>query len=465
MILVSQSPLVCPMEIMIVVILLIILFYLIVNSMKFQRFLTDFLAGLTVSFAALSLWAAFWLQSGRGIFAGMLAAAIIPIITSIFGGTKIQASGPTAPMTTITALVVAYGFEHYASGHGISAEHFVSLVCLLSWVIMIVMWIFRIGTLIRYIPNLVIVWFMNGISLLIWWDQIKKLFGFAGQKILSGSLFVNVSIALITLILLFILPRLIKKLPRNDTIRSMIPATLLIILVLSLVHSWLWLWGETVTMGQSINSLNDLITYMVSYIPSFWEITTEHIMAALPFALQLSLLWYLDSLLTSLVIDKMTNTETKKNKELIAQWFANGLVGMIWGIPGAQATIRSVLLIKEKAQTRRAGIFVGICTLIMVFALQGLMKYIALSIFVWVLIKAGWDVFEKDFFISAWKDKIYKNYQGIIQLFFVVYTTLITVFFDLNIAVISWTIVFLVGQKYRGFKDLGHQEDDLKEED
>jgi len=78
---------------------------------------------------------------------------------------------------------------------------------------------------------------MNGISLLIWWDQIKKLFGFAGQKVLSGSLTLNVCMALITLVLLFILPRLIKKLPRNDTIRSMIPATLLIILVLSLVHA------------------------------------------------------------------------------------------------------------------------------------------------------------------------------------------------------------------------------------
>lgn len=433
--------------------------------MKLQRFLTDFLAGLTVSFAALSLWAAFWLQSWRGIFAGMLAAAIIPIITSLLGGTKIQASWPTAPMTTVTALIVAYGFDHYASGHGLSPEHFVSLVCLLSWVVMIIMWILRIGTLIRYIPNLVVIGFMNGISVLIRWDQIKKLFGFAGQKILSGSLMLNVFIALVTLILLFLLPRLIKKLPLNDMIRSMIPATLVIIVVLSLIHAGLWLDWETVTMGESINSISALMSYMTSYIPDFSQITIVHVMDALPFALQLALLWYLDSLLTSLVIDKMTNSKTKKNKELIAQWFANGLVGIIWGIPWAQATIRSVLLIKEKAETRLAGVFVGICTLIMIFALQGLMKYIALSIFVGILIKAGRDVFEKDFFITAWKEKLYNNYHGIVQLCFVVYTTLITVFFDLNIAVISWTILFLIGKKYRSFKDLWDQEDDLVNED
>ena len=433
--------------------------------MKFQKFLTDFLAGLTVSFAALSLWAAFWLQSWRGIFAGMLAAAIIPIITSLLGGTKIQASWPTAPMTTVTALVVAYWFDHYASWHGLSPEHFVSLVCLLSWIIMILMWILRIWTLIRYIPNLVIIWFMNWISLLIRWDQIKKLFGFAGQKILSGSLLLNVFMALVTLILLFVIPRLIKKLPLSDMVRSMIPATLVIILVLSITHASLWLWWETVTMWESISSLNDLITYMMSYVPNFSQITISHIIDALPFALQLSLLWYLDSLLTSLVIDKMTNSETKKNKELIAQGIANGLVGMIWWIPWAQATIRSVLLIKEKAQTRLAWIFVGICTLIMVFALQGLMKYIALSIFVGILIKAWWDVFEKDFFITARKNKIYNNYHGIVQLFFVAYTTLITVFFDLNIAVISWTVLFLVGKKYRWFKDLWNQLEDLSNED
>lgn len=433
--------------------------------MKLQRLLTDFLAGLTVSFAALSLGAAFGLQSGRGIFAGMLAAAIIPIITSLLWGTKIQASGPTAPMTTVTALVVAYGFDHYASGHGLSPEHFVSLVCILSWLLMIVMGLLRVGSLIRHIPNLVIVGFMNGISLLIWWDQCKKMFGLAGQVILSGPLVLNVIMALTTLILLFYLPRLIKKLPLNDMVRSMIPATLIIIVILSIVHALLWLWWETVTMGTSITSLNDVVAYMTSYIPIWSEITSEHILAALPFAFQLSLLWYLDSLLTSLVIDKMTQSETKKNKELIAQGIANGLVGMIWGIPGAQATIRSVLLIKEKAQTRLAGIFVGICTLIMVFALQWMMQYIALSIFVGILIKAWRDVFEKDFFIAAWKNKIYSQYDGIIQLLFVVYTTLMTVFFDLNIAVVSWTILFLVGQKYRGFKDLGHQEDDLSEED
>lgn len=76
-----------------------------------KSFIPDLIAGLTVSFAALSLGAAFGVMSGRGAFAGMLSAAIIPIVTSLLGGTRLQASGPTAPMTAITALLVASAYD------------------------------------------------------------------------------------------------------------------------------------------------------------------------------------------------------------------------------------------------------------------------------------------------------------------------------------------------------------------
>lgn len=433
--------------------------------MKRQKFLTEFLAWLTVSFAALSLGAAFGLQSWRWIFAGMLAAGIIPIITSLLGWTKIQASGPTAPMTTVTALIVAYGFDQYSSTTWLSPEHFVSLVCLLAWGMMILWGILRLGTLIRFIPNLIIIGFMNGIAVLIRWDQLKKLLWLAWQAALTWSLVSNVLITIGTLILLFVLPMLLSRLPIKATLRAMIPVTLLVILLLSVVHTLFALGWETVTMGDPMNSWGAVSAYMMSYIPHFSLITWTDIMHALPLAGQLALLWYLDSLLTSLVIDKMTASSTQKNRELMAQWIANAFVGMIWWIPGAQATIRSVLLIKEKAQTRLAGVFVWICTLIMIFVLQWWMQYIALAIFVGVLLKAWWDVFEKDFLIMIVKNKLYGTYAWLVQIFFVLYTTLVTVFIDLNVAVISWTILFLIGKKYLQFKDLGDQIDDLVYED
>ena len=83
-----------------------------VSNTSESTFVYDIIAGLTVSFAALSLGAAFGTMSGRGAFAGMIGAAVIPIITSIFGGTRLQASGPTAPMTAVSAIVVAFAYEH-----------------------------------------------------------------------------------------------------------------------------------------------------------------------------------------------------------------------------------------------------------------------------------------------------------------------------------------------------------------
>ncbi len=81
--------------------------------MFIRRLIPDITAGLTVSFAAISLGAAFGVMSGRGAFAGMISAAVIPIVTSIFGGTRIQASGPTAPMTAISALTIAFAYDQF----------------------------------------------------------------------------------------------------------------------------------------------------------------------------------------------------------------------------------------------------------------------------------------------------------------------------------------------------------------
>ncbi len=140
---------------------------------KENTFVYDIIAGLTVSFAALSLGAAFGTMSGRGAFAGMVGAAIIPIITSIFGGTRLQASGPTAPMTAVSALVVAFAYESFPDK--IIAEQFITLIFLLNAVFLIVLGILRIGQYIKYVPQVIILGFMNGIGLLIWFDQIKRL--------------------------------------------------------------------------------------------------------------------------------------------------------------------------------------------------------------------------------------------------------------------------------------------------
>jgi SulP family sulfate permease len=136
----------------------------------------NLVAGLTVSFVAISLGAAFGILSGRGAFAGILSAGIIALITGVFGGTRIQTSGPTAPMTAVTVLVLAYATstgEYVQQGlqeafPGVDATRFVNLVFLLTAALLLFSAVFRLGRFIQFVPKTVISGFMNGIAILIW---------------------------------------------------------------------------------------------------------------------------------------------------------------------------------------------------------------------------------------------------------------------------------------------------------
>ena len=422
------------------------------SNKKESTFVYDIIAGLTVSFAALSLGAAFGTMSGRGAFAGMVGAAIIPIITSIFGGTRLQASGPTAPMTAVSALVVAFAYENFQDK--IFAEQFITLIFIMNALFLIILGILKIGRFIQYVPQVIILGFMNGIGLLIWFDQIKRLFGLGDKTQINGSLTTNIIIALLTLGAIYLIPILLRKAGVPQKVRKFIPSMFLTIILATIVTSMMNLEIEHVSLGNTVSSFGEFWNTIMLYFPNNAQLITSDILIhALPFALQLTLLAYLDSLLTSLVIDNMTKEKTKQDKELIAQGLANGASAILQGIPGAQATIRSVLLLKEGAKTRLAGLMVGIFTL---FGFLVFSKYIVMitsAVFVGVLFKAGLDVVDRDFMIAYYKNNWKYNKLRNIQLFFIVYSTLITVFIDLNVAVVTGTILFFVAKKYMGITD------------
>ncbi len=427
-------------------------------------FLFDLLAWLTVSFAALSLWAAFGVQSWLWAFAWMLWAAIIPIVASTFWWTKIQASWPTAPMTAVSMLVIWYAFNTF--GNNIQAMQFITLVFLLTWLFLILFWIFRLWNLINKIPHLVIIWFMDWIAILIWLDQFKKLFWLFWKNIITWSHIWNIFFALITFVFILLFPKLIKKIKLNNTIKSLIPTTLIAIIVFTLIINIFWLDLEKVSLWRTISSLGWFINQIYSYFPSKELLYNKMLLfKALWFGLQLAILAYLDSLLTSVIIDKMTKLKTKRNKELIAQWLANGISWLLWWLPWAQATIRSVLLIKEWAKTRLAGIFVWIFTLLWILIFKNFITYIPLTIFIWILFKVWLDVFDLKYLSDFIKNKRYKNKFRIIQFIFVVYTILITVFVNLNTAVISATIIFYLFKYFNIIKDIEVQEDTTEEKE
>lgn len=434
---------------------------MVTGESKTAEIVQNIIIGLTVSFVALSLGAALGMLSGRGAFAGMISAGVIALITAAFGGTRVQCSGPTAPMSAVSAVTVAYAFEHAAAGTlgAISSVHFVNLTFILCGGVMLMMGIFRLGRFIALVPNVVISGFMNGIALLIWFDQVRVLFGLGGKTALSGAVWQNSVVAITTLVLIFTLAPLMRKVvgPRS----RFLPATLVAIILMTVATHLLGWNVEMIKLSGGFSSLGGFVDMVKSQFPT--TISGGILLAALPFAFQLALLGYLDTLLTSLVVDKMSGERTRQNKELFAQGMANSAVGFLGGIPGAQATIRSVLMLKENATLRIAGIMVGIFVLIEMVLFQDLLNLIPKAVFVGVLFKVGYDVFDflplrlyakavakkrammfKRFFSRHDDEPIFVTNR---ELLMIVGSSLITVFFDLNTAVAGFTILFYLHNK------------------
>merc|ERR1711959_308903 len=189
-----------------------------------------------------------------------------------------------------------------------------------------------------------------------------------------------------------------------------------------------------------------------------------------PFALNLTMLCYLDTLLTSLVMDQKVDekyeeadrwAKTNQNKELFAQGIANAAVAFFGGLPGAQATIRSVLILNEGAMTRIAGISVGVLVVFEMFALQGLIGFIPQCVFSGILIKVGYDVFDwTPFFIYLQTQIARKEHPAVgdqtreddplvshMNFFFILGASIVTVVFGLNQAVGVFTLLYWLVHK------------------
>ena len=412
------------------------------------------LAGLTVSFVAISLGAAFGVLSGRGALAGILSAGVIALITAALGGTRVQCSGPTAPMTAVTILLVS------AVTGGLLAEHptvdpdrFINLVLLLTGVFLIVAAVLRLGRFVRWVPKVVISGFMNGIAVLIWVGEIQSLFGWWGKNNYTGGIVINLTVAAMTLILIVVLPSLLGRVDRR--LNSFFPATLLAIVIATAICSFCQLQIQQVSLGASISSVQDLTTMVAHHFPTEWSLSL--LLLALPFALQLMMLAYLDTLLTSLVVDRkyqlmhQISAATRPNKELAAQGVANASVALFGGIPGAQATIRSVLILNEGATMRFAGIMVGVFVLIEMLLFQDWIGLIPQAVFSGVLLKVGYDVFDWSPIMSYFRRRVRDTgVGGVAQsnsvshwaMAFIVGTTLITVFVNLTAAVLLASVLF-----------------------
>ncbi len=392
-----------------------------INSIKtysLKTFLSDLTAGIIVGIVALPLAIAFSIASGlppeRGLFTAITAGFCI----SLFGGSKVQIGGPTGAFAVIIyAAVNEFGYSGLVTA------------TLMAGIMLILMGIFKMGGLIKFIPYTIITGFTAGIAVTIASGQIGDFFGltlkelpsdFIGRiQVYAGNFsavnFYSLAIAVISLAVIFLWPKITKK----------IPGSLIVILLASIVNIILerTLGWHTETIGSRYGSIPASLP-----LPSMPEISPSAITRLFPTAVSIAMLAAIESLLSASVADGMTGTKHDSNTELIAQGIANILSPIFGGIPATGAVARTATNIKNGGKTPVAGIIHSVTLLLIMLALGKFVLYIPMAAISAVLVSVAWNM--------AGFGSIRALMKGQKSDIFVLATTfLLTVFIDLTVAI------------------------------
>jgi len=404
----------------------------------------DLFGGITAGIVALPLALAFGVSSGLGPSAGLYGAIFVSFFAALFGGTNTQISGPTAPMTAVSMVVIA-GIVAAFDGDVSKALPAILTVFLLAGLMQVGLGLLGLGKYIKYIPYPVVSGFMTAIGVIILITQILPSIGYypkedaafveqfkphaeeiildnilkeeAGEgilvledfketikraenttqtQILKESQTLAKSDASGVLGTLKILPRALQHINWLELLLALgtiiiifgfkkittkVPSTLVALLVMS---------GIAVGFGLDYRPIQEIPSGLP--LPNLGIFTEFKLNSITPYvftALTLALLGAIDSLLTSVVADNMTKTKHKPNKELIGQGIGNSIGALFGGIPGAGATIRTVVNINAGGKTRISGMIAGLMLLIILLALGPIASQIPAAVLAGILVTVG----------------------------------------------------------------------------
>jgi len=412
--------------------------------LSFKHFKADILGGLTAGIVALPLALAFGEQSGLGAAAGLYGAAFIAFFAALFGGTATQISGPTAPMTALSMIVVANLLQTY-EGRLEDALPMILMVFLLAGLFQVLLGVFRLGTYIKYIPYTVVSGFMTGIGVIILVTQLAPGMGYyaADDKELVNSFLPHAEELILDRILmeeandeilvlenfketiiraekishedmlseasllaandakgvfgaLKYLPRALRNISFIELLLTLatilmiygfrkltkiLPSTLVALIVVSgvaFLMNWSYVEIQAIPSG-----------YPIFHMDIFGQFDAKAVSPFIISALFLALLGAIDSLLTSVVADNLTRTQHDPNKELIGQGVGNGIAAFFGGIPGAGATIRTVVNIQAGGKTKLSGMISGVLLFAIVLMLGPVASKIPAAVLAGILITVG----------------------------------------------------------------------------
>jgi SulP family sulfate permease len=411
---------------------------------NFKHLKGDLFGGITAGIVALPLALAFGVSSGLGPSAGLYGAIFVGFFAALFGGTNTQISGPTAPMTAISMVVIA-GILGGFDGDISKALPVILTVFVMAGIMQVGLGFMGLGKYIKYIPYPVVSGFMTAIGVIILVTQLLPSVGYypkedmnfvnqfkplAEESILDGILieeagegilvlknfeetikrageitpeqilqesqslanteasgvlgalkimpralaainWIELALALSTVFVVFGFKRITKK----------IPSELVALLLVS---------GVAIAFGLNYRPIEEIPSGLP--VPHFDIFTNFSLTSVTPYiftALTLALLGAIDSLLTSVVADNMTKTRHKPNKELVGQGIGNSIAAIFGGLPGAGATIRTVVNINAGGKTRLSGMVAGVLLLVILLALGPIASQIPAAVLAGLLITVG----------------------------------------------------------------------------
>ena len=344
----------------------------------------DIFGGVTAGIVALPLALAFGVQSGLGAAAGLYGAIGLGIFAALFGGTNTQISGPTGPMTVVSATTIALLIAQKGSLE--SALPAILLCFILTGTFMILMGILKLGQYIKYIPYPVVSGFMTGIGVIIIMLQLFPMLGYESPKTIPQILvnigdplrdihYPSLGLTVLTMFIVYIFPKVSKTIP--STLVALISVTVLA-------------WGlsmDVTIIGTIPSGLPNLHFDLFTAISDFNLILMP--------AVTLAALGAIDSLLTSVVADNVTKTSHESNKELVGQGIGNMVAGMIGGIPGAGATMRTLVNINSGGTTKMSGVIHGVFLLLVLLGLSSMAALIPIPVLSGILLTVGISIVDK----------------------------------------------------------------------
>lgn len=390
-----------------------------------EKFTADLMAGIIVGIVAIPLAVAFGIASGVGPTEGLVTAIIAGFIISFFGGSRVQIGGPTGAF-----IVIVYGIIQQ---HGLAG---LLIATIMAGIMLILMGVFKLGNIIKFVPYPVIIGFTAGIAVTIFSTQIKDLFGldidnlpanFVDKwivyfKNISETNLVTLLLGVLSIFIIVLVPKISKK----------IPGSLVAIVVVTVA---VWLLNSSGTFGH-IKTIGD-IYQLPSGIPSpkmptltLAEGTTiiDLMVQLFPAAFTIAMLGAIESLLSAMVADGVIADKHNSNTELIGQGIANIVTPLFGGIPATGAIARTMTNINNGGRSPIAGIIHAVTLLLVLLFLGKLVGYIPMACLAGVLVVVSYNM-------SGWRSIVALRKMPMSDNAVMWITIVLTVVFDLTIAI------------------------------